>query len=202
MNHNYHVTDEVFTLEGRTFKVTLFTDDDAESPREWEPNGTMVFDEHRQYTFPAENSTIATADEVREWMLEYGFKGTKARLQKRGARGVLPIYVMDHSGLSVQTVPFGCPWDSGLHGVVYQTLDSMKGKKAAQCSDAEVEAYHQYLSGDVYVIHVVEGSEDEDGDWSDKEDGFEEYLGGVFGHDESLEAGKEMAQHVVNTDKE
>lgn len=44
---------------------------------------------------------------------------------------MLPVYLMDHSGLSVNTVGFGCPWDSGQVGMIYCPLETARRYWAA-----------------------------------------------------------------------
>lgn len=63
---------------------------------------------------------------------------------------VLPLYLYDHSGLTIRAVPFGCPWDSGQVGFIYveRTCAEYPDLKAGLLS--EVEVYDQYLRGDVW----------------------------------------------------
>jgi hypothetical protein len=75
---------------------------------------------------------------------------------------VLPLYLYDHSGITISTTPFSCRWDSGQVGWIYATKESVrktygvKGitakvrERARQCLLAEVEEYDKYIRGDVY----------------------------------------------------
>lgn len=69
---------------------------------------------------------------------------------------IRPMYLMDHSGLSISLKPFGCPWDSGQVGFIFITKENIVSEfsgdvfKAEQYLIGEVEAYDQYLRGDVY----------------------------------------------------
>lgn len=88
---------------------------------------------------------------------------------------ILPLYLYDHSGITISTAPFGCPWDSGQVGYIYASLDDMRrefsckrvtAKHRAQAEKQlrqEVETYDQYLTGDVYGYVVT----DENGDETD-----------------------------------
>lgn len=68
----------------------------------------------------------------------------------------LPIYMYNHSGLTVSTKPFNCPWDSGQLGVIYATQETVDREwggdieKAKTYLKGEVEAYDHYLTGEVY----------------------------------------------------
>ena len=78
----------------------------------------------------------------------------------------LPVYLYDHSGLTVNTTGFSCPWDSGQLGWIF--VDRVKarewlqvkrlGKKAQEsiykCLRAEIEMLDTYLRNDVYGYQV------------------------------------------------
>jgi len=75
---------------------------------------------------------------------------------------ILPLYLYDHSGITISTKPFSCPWDSGQVGFIYVEKKKVKEewgwkrltpdriKKIERFLKAEVEVYDQYLRGDVY----------------------------------------------------
>lgn len=90
---------------------------------------------------------------------------------------VLPLYLHDHSGLSMSTADFGDPWDSGQVGIIWTTIDRVKkarlGKHtkaewirlAKQDMTAEVKMYDRYLQGEVYGY--IEERKNEDGQWEE-----------------------------------
>ena len=106
---------------------------------------------------------------------------------------VLPLYLYDHSGLTMNTTGFSCPWDSGQVGYIYVThkriceeygvkrvtalVKDQHGKKiraidmARRVLEAEVKIYDYYLKGEVYCYVV----EDKNGEHLDSCGG---YLGG------------------------
>ena len=43
-----------------------------------------------------------------------------------GARVIVPLYVLDHSGVVFRTTPFCDPWDSGQIGWVYATDETIR----------------------------------------------------------------------------
>lgn len=79
---------------------------------------------------------------------------------------ILPVYLYDHSGPSVSTTPFYCPWDSAQIGWIYATNERLrKGTvynddelfeqgKAEEILKAEIEELDTYLRGDVYGFVV------------------------------------------------
>ena len=114
----------------------------------------------------------------------------KWKLLERHANIVfLPLYLYDHSGITMNTCGHSCRWDSGQVGYIYTDknvimetggmLQNEKGncvkitdrnwKKAAyQWMEGEVEVYDQYLQGEVYGIITEEYDTDSD-DWEEKD---------------------------------
>jgi hypothetical protein len=108
---------------------------------------------------------------------------------------VLPLYLYDHSGITMRTSPFSCPWDSGQVGWIYVPLTKVReeyGVKrvtkrvrdlVTKVLVQEVETYDQMLTGQVYGVII----EDEDGDQLDS-------LWGMYGDLDYVRAeGREMA---------
>jgi hypothetical protein len=75
---------------------------------------------------------------------------------------VIPLYLMDHSGISMSTGSFGCPWDSGQIGWIIcdnETIErEFNGDRelAHKALEAEVSVYDDYLTGNVYGFIVEE----------------------------------------------
>lgn len=86
---------------------------------------------------------------------------------------MLPLYLYDHSGITMSTSPFSCPWDSGQVGFIYATrravlkewnkkrMSPTLNEQATQVLLAEVKEYNQYLTGDVwgYIIEDDAGEQ-------------------------------------------
>jgi len=85
---------------------------------------------------------------------------------------LLPLFLYDHSGITMSTGAFSCPWDSGQVGWIYATHDDIRREysrkrlskktldRARTLLEGEVEEYDNYLTGNVWGFIV----EDEDGD--------------------------------------
>ena len=83
----------------------------------------------------------------------------------------LPLYLYDHSGITISTASFSCPWDSGQVGYIFVEREKFlkefgfkkMTKKAKERLNnilaGEVGEYDNYLTGDVYGYRV----EDEEG---------------------------------------
>jgi len=50
---------------------------------------------------------------------------------------VLDLYLYDHSGITMSTSPFGCPWDSGQVGFIYASMN--EAEKLFEFLDGENE---------------------------------------------------------------
>jgi hypothetical protein len=82
----------------------------------------------------------------------------------------LPLYLYDHSGITMNTTGFSCPWDSGMVGVIYVskadirkeygTAGKVNIEKARELMQCEVREYDQHLTGDVwnYAVKDAEGN--------------------------------------------
>lgn len=103
----------------------------------------------------------------------------------------LPLYLYDHSGITMSTTGFSCPWDSGQVGIIYITREAAEkewpritnketGKletndewvaRVYEYARGEVAEYDAYISGEVYVTTFwkeLPNSEDE-ADYDDEE---------------------------------
>jgi hypothetical protein len=83
---------------------------------------------------------------------------------------VLPVFIYDHSGITVRTTPFDCPWDSGQIGWIYCDAERLcrdfagDRDKAESALRSEVSVYDDYLTGNVYGFIVEERNGD---DWEE-----------------------------------
>ena len=152
----------------RTYKkgeliLKIWQDTDPTDPREWDNLGTMVCF-HTQYALG--DKTDLKSESFQSWNeLEDHL------LTKEDAEIIIPLYMLDHSGLTIRTRSFsdvdpGC-WDSGQIGFIYITKDIIRKEfdkkrlsrkdldRAQEALEAEVEAYDRYLRGDVYGFTIV-----------------------------------------------
>lgn len=90
---------------------------------------------------------------------------------------VLPLYLYDHSGLTMNTTSFHDPWDSGQVGWIYvskeavlqeygaeQFTDDLR-QKAKDLLRGEVKVYDAYLRGECYGFELYKNGELEDNCW-------------------------------------
>jgi hypothetical protein len=88
---------------------------------------------------------------------------------------ILPLFLYDHSGITMNTAGFSCPWDSGQVGWIYAAEDDIvkeygsltpeNMEKARTLLQGEVEYYDHYLRGDCYGFQLYKGDEELDSCW-------------------------------------
>lgn len=150
------------------YTVKVVQDTNPLNPRtEWDNLCTMVCF-HRRYNLGDRNHGF-TPESIREYLSE----NKKTVFWK-------PLYLYDHSGITISTGTFACAWDSGLVGYIFIERDrflkefgfkrmSKKAKERLEgLLDGEVEDYDNYLTGEVYGYMV----EDETGNVIDSCWGF------------------------------
>jgi len=152
----------------KTYK--LIQDEDAANPRiEWDNLGTMVCF-HNRYDLGDKHSyrqsDYSSWDEL------------EADIRKReNVAAILPLFLYDRSGITMNTTGFDCRWDSGQVGFIFiskaKALKEYGGKivtkklreRLETYLKNEVETYDQYLRGDVWGIKVFEDGEEVDSIW-------------------------------------
>jgi len=126
---------EGYIAEDEHYRLIVRNDDFNESPREWEPLGKMVC-WHRNYNLGDEHNYSNPEDFALHLALELDDKfedegGTDEDIAKAWAIikkncVILPLYLYDHSGITMSVSPFSCPWDSGQVGYIYCTKEAAK----------------------------------------------------------------------------
>jgi hypothetical protein len=165
---------EEFLAEQEQYRghaIKIYQDCDPQSPREWDNFGTMVCF-HKRYTLGDSGHGI-NHDDFGSWSEIEGY------LQKeRDVAVMLPLYLYDHSGITMNTRGFSCPWDSGRVGIIYATRQNIRDnynvkrvtsailEKAKDLLEYEVKEYDLYLTGQVYGYRIEDADgEDVDSCW-------------------------------------
>jgi hypothetical protein len=169
------------------YRIRVMADDNPESPREWDNLGTMVcwhgrynlgdVDGAKEYNDPIDFFYELSGLEIEpDDGLGNFTDDQKERIYDEAYRKniILPLYLYDHSGITMNTTGFSCGWDSGQVGYIYVSLEKVReeysckrvSKKMRERIEkyltGEVETYDMFLRGDVYGFSVVR--EDEDGE--------------------------------------
>lgn len=143
-----------------SFTYTIKHDPDCGSPRDPEFNDPcgIMHCAHSRYTLGDKGAATPFVDD--NW---------RAGVHRPEVIVVLPIYMYDHSGITISHTPFDCKWDSGLLGWHYMTLEaaeaghpSLKHDRnmlvewAEKCLKAELEDYDHYLRGNCWWFGIYD----------------------------------------------
>lgn len=179
------------------FTIKIIPDCDAENPRDFcEELGTMVT-KHNRYSLGDEQT-----DDFQTWLEEKAelsddqlenlwekhqdaecFHSNQSYreymeslIEKAFKNSVfLPLYLYDHSGITMNTTGFSCSWDSGQVGFIYADYEDIRKeygwknitkkriKEIEKRLTSEVKEYDDYLTGNVYGFVI----EDKDGEHID-----------------------------------
>lgn len=212
--------------------LEIYPDQDARNPREdSEELGTMQC-WHKRYDLGDKNdhktdrdflrtlaSIVSTSFqklfEANEYNEDLWLPIAFAFVQKKYA--ILPLYLYDHSGITMRTTSFSCRCDSGQVGWIYASLEDCRkewGKPKANWSTklkggktlremalermvSEVEVYDDYLTGNVYGYAIKDADDNElDSCWGflgDQKYCLEEARAVIKGIQEDIEEKKKAA---------
>ncbi|RLC34633.1 hypothetical protein DRH14_02460 [Candidatus Shapirobacteria bacterium] len=130
--------------------LEIFYDDSPDSPREWDNLGHMLIF-HNRYSLGDENdidkNQFSSWDDVENYLIE-----------EEDAAVILPIYMYEHSGITIRTYPFASRWDSGQVGFIYAKKSEIGNLKKSKVKDIlikEVEVYDKFLRGEVFAYHRI-----------------------------------------------
>lgn len=134
--------------------LRIYQDPDTTSPRENENLGTLAC-WHRRYTLGDE--------QPKQDPMEYQDDLPKDSL-------IVPVYMIDHSGIALSTRDFGDPWDSGQVGIYHVSPeqivasygeDTPETRATAQKSiEAEISEYSDYINGNCWGFEILNAEGD------------------------------------------
>lgn len=155
----------------------IIYEDTAENPRdEYCHLGTMVC-WHRRYELGDKHSYESPDDFLEAMCRRYVPDFTRPEELTISAKldllaevptfVILPLYLYDHSGISISTHSFNDPWDSGQVGWIYATPDDLRENFTREPTEQdvwctlpilqqEVDEYNCYLSGTAYCFDLYE----------------------------------------------
>jgi hypothetical protein len=179
------------------YKIEIFQDEDPRSPREDDNLGTMICF-HSRYSL-GDKHDFSTPSEFR-----------KSIRNKRKIGIVLPLYLYDHSGITMNTSGFSCPWDSGQVGWIFITKEKIREEYSKQRISkqlmnrvreyliGEVQTYDQYLTGDVYGYRITEIKPDD----PDAEGEEIDSCWGYYGNEYCMKEAESIVKHLMGAEKD
>jgi len=160
------------TINYKGYEIKIEQDLNPENPiAEYDGNALYALS-HSRYSL--QNDTDLSADDYNSWD---EFK--EALIKKYKALAVLPVYMYDHSGITINTIGYSCRWDSGQIGFVFVNKACLKewgyksvkgyekaaGKTILEDLISNVKLYDSYLCGEVYGYNITKDGEDIDSCW-------------------------------------
>lgn len=153
------MNEPIKTLSTETRILNIFVDEQPETPREWDNMGTMLCT-HKRYSL-GDTKEKFNFDDYNGWD-----EVKQALIKEKNVAVILPLYLLDHSGITMKTTFFNDKWDSGQVGFIYASKEKIRKEysvkriskklieKVTKLLINEVEIYDQYLTGDVYRFEV------------------------------------------------
>lgn len=227
LQFDYCDTSGDYVAEYRGLTIKAVHDSDCESPREWS-NVAIMACAHRRYNLGDSDGMLEARHAIRDSRFyrdtweesesgEFTFKGVKRdcfdlsdpsdlweAMQLCTDIECQPLYLYDHSGITISTGRFSCPWDSGQVGFAFVTLERLKAESyfkrwtpaarqwARDRINGETEVYDHYLTGQVYGFVLASDSDDHmDSVWG--------FYGTDFEESGLSEAARDAADHLIET---
>jgi len=144
------------TLKHKGYEIKVVQDEDSQDPRENSDHLGKMVCFHGKYSLPHETSHKST---------DYsGWGELQKVIEDESPVVILPIYMYDHSGITINTTGFSCPWDSGQVGFIFASKKDVTKEfgevtpevvtKVKEILVAEVKEYSAFLEGNVYGFLV------------------------------------------------
>lgn len=86
---------------------------------------------------------------------------------------IIPLYMYDHSGITISSTPFSCPWDSGQFGFITVKKEKLRQEfgckkvtkaiiqETREILESEIKEFDHYLTGNQYSFTIEENDESE-----------------------------------------
>jgi hypothetical protein len=180
------------------YLIEVIQDESPESPREWDNLGTMICF-HGRYN-------LGDKHDYRSGDYSGWDEQRKDIEKKENACVILPLYLYDHSGITMSTIPFGCNWDSFQVGWIVISKEKVRKEynvkrinkelieKVTNILENEVKTYDQYLTGDVYGHKIFKVTECELGH-EHKEEVYSCW--GFYGEEECMTEAESMVDYYL-----
>lgn len=165
--------------------LTVYYDPDPRCPREWDNFGTIAAF-HRDYALGDIQDLRDVIDELDQskWsdakIDDFYYSddlGMVVKEMEKQGYTVLPVYMYDHSGITLSTSPFSCRWDSGLLGIIFVSRETVlkefgwkritkeRRERIVNILESEIKTYDQYVTGEIFGFVIEEDGNGLDSCW-------------------------------------
>jgi len=160
-------------VEYKGFEIKIESDNHPSNPRtDWD-NGTVMVCQHNRYSLGDEKHGVDLSD-CNSWE-----DVKQAIIDQKNPIAILPLFLYDHSGITMNTTGFSCNFDSGKVGFIFVDEkgceemgwskewaeglskgddEKYKGKTREEILTnfmiSDVEIYDNYLTGEVYGFDI------------------------------------------------
>lgn len=100
----------------------------------------------------------------------YDYSSLQDCISKNSSKNdiIIPLYIYDHSGITISIKPFSCPWDSGQFGFIKVSKDKIRKEfnckrvtqkileKVNNIISSEIDIYDKYLRGENYYFEITD----------------------------------------------
>jgi hypothetical protein len=126
---------------------------EIDNPRNWDNMGKMICF-HRRYSLGDKHDY--NHNDYNNWE-----EMKNAIMKKEDSCVILPLYLYDHSGITMNTKGFSCRWDSGQVGWIFVSKKKIREEynvkritkslvsKVTELLINEVDIYDKYLTGEL-----------------------------------------------------
>jgi len=168
------------------YTIKIYNNDEPFNPREDDNLGTMVCFHPRFNLGDKHNYRYRGRQDLEE---------TIKRNENVGV--ILPLYLYEHSGITMNTTGFSCRWDTMFVGFIYITKEKMLEefggkrvgkhlrKRITEYLIGEVKVYDQYLTGDSFGFKIFKKKKEVDESW------------GYFGIDNCMTEAKSVVEGLI-----
>jgi hypothetical protein len=157
-----HLTVETLPLENGG-SIVISYDEDPTNPRTECDNETQMVCWHGRYNLGDKNEWRNPKEFLHDlggYQIEAENVDTGPALRRIEKLGyvIQPLFLYDHSGITISTSPFSCRFDSGQVGWVYINRRKLKlsTKQALDYIQGDVKAYDNYLRGECYRFEILD----------------------------------------------
>jgi len=143
--------DKYKSIKEKDVYLEIFQDECPESPREWD-NLTKMFFFHSKYNLGDKHNMVNSDFDNWDEMMKYLIKEYETE-------HIYPVYMYDHSGITISLGSFNDRWDSGKIGFILidkKTIkeNNLKKKEIYKIIKSDIEIYDDYLTGNIYRFRV------------------------------------------------
>jgi hypothetical protein len=142
----------MITIQNNNYKLEITESFDPENPRDNNPITKMICFHKKYFLGDHHNYNSSNYNNWEELKQDI--------IQNENPAIIKPLYLYDHSGITISTSSFNDPWDSGQIGFIFIPKESnIEENLLETIIQLEVSDYDNYLTGNVYNMILYKDDE-------------------------------------------